>query len=85
MPMHHMLLMQHIPYHYYNNMVQDHAFQPVKAVLKDASDTSAILLVFISDNQMTSIEHVHIRLMVHHTGSQIYEPKPSLSSISRQI
>ena len=75
MPVHCMLLMQHIPYHYFNNMVQDHAFQPVKAVLKDASDTTAILLVFVLDGQMTSIEHVHIRLMVHHTGSQIYEPK----------
>ena len=75
MPMHHMLLMKCIPYHYFNNMAQDHAFQPVKAVLKDADDTTTILLVFISDDQMTSIEHVHIRLMVHRTGSQIYEPK----------
>ena len=75
MTMHRMLLMQCIPYHYFNNMVQDHAFQPVKAVLKDASDTTTILLVFISDDQLMSIEHVHIRLVVHHIGSQIYEPK----------
>ena len=75
MPMHHTFLMQHVAYHFFNNMAQDHAFQPVKAVLKDASDTPAILLVFISDDQMVSIEHVYIRLMVHHTGSQIYEPK----------
>ena len=75
MPMLRMLLMQHIPYHYFNNMAQDHTFQPVKAVLKDASDTTAILLVFVSDDQLMSIEHVHIRLIVHHIGSQIYEPK----------
>ena len=75
MPMHHMLLMQHIPYHYFNNMAQDNTFQPVKAILKDASNTTAILLVFISDDRLTSIEHVHIGLMVHHIGSQIYEPK----------
>ena len=74
-PIHCMLLMQCIPYHYLNNMAQDHAFQPVKAVLKDASDTTAILLVFVSDDQLTSIEHVHIGLMVCHIGSQIYEPK----------
>ena len=73
-PMHHMLLMQHIPYHYIKNMAQDHAFQPVKPVLKDANDTTAILLVFISDDQLMSIEHVHIGLMVCCIGSQIYEP-----------
>ena len=75
MPMHHMLLMQHIPYHYFNSMAEDHAFQLVKAALKDASDTTAILLVFVFDNQLTSIEHIHIGLMVCHIGSQIYEPK----------
>ena len=75
MPTCHMLLMQHVPYHYFNNMAQDHAFQPVKAVLKDASDTTAILLVFVSDDQLTSIEHIHTGLMVCHIGSQIYEPK----------
>ena len=75
MPMCHMLLMQHVAYHYFNNMAQDHAFQSVKAVLKDASNTTAILLVFISDDQLMSIQHVHIRLVVHCIGSQIYEPK----------
>ena len=75
MPMHHTFLMQHFPYHYFNNMVQDHAFQTLKAVLKDASDTTAILLVFVSGDHLTSIEHIHIGLMVLHIGSQIYEPK----------
>ena len=75
MPMCHTLLMQHVPYPYLKNMAQDHAFQPLKAVLKDSSNTTAILLVFISDDQLTSIEHVHIGLMVHHISSQIYEPK----------
>ena len=67
--------MQHIPYQYFNNLAQDHAFQSVKAVLKDASNTTAILLVFVSDDQLTSIVHVHIRLIVSHIGSQIYEPR----------
>ena len=75
MPLHHTLLMQRVPYHYFNNMVQVQAFQPVKAVLKDASDTTTILLVFVSDDQLTSIEHVDIRLMVCCISSQIYEPK----------
>ena len=75
MPMHRTLLMQCIPYHYFNNMAQDHAFQPVKAVLKDASHTTPVLLVFVSDDQLTSTEHVHIELVVRRIGSQIYEPK----------
>ena len=74
-PMSHMLLMQCILFDYLNNMVQDHTFQPVKAVLKDATNTTTILLVLLSDNQMTSIEHVNIGLMVRCTSSQIYEPK----------
>ena len=75
MPMHRMPLMQHVPYHYFNNMGPDRAFQPVNAILKDASDTTAILPVFIADDQLTSIEHVHIRLVVCCISSQIYEPK----------
>ena len=75
MPMHHMFLMQRVPYQYFNNLVQDHAFQPVKAVLKDASDTTAIHVVFISDEQLTSIVHVHIGLIVCRISSQIYEPR----------
>ena len=55
--------------------MQNHAFQPVKTVLKNASDTIAILLVFVSDDQLTSIVHVHIGLIVQHIGSQIYEPQ----------
>ena len=75
MPMHRTLLMQCILYQYFNNIAQDHAFQPVKAVLKDASDTTAILLVFVSDDQLTSIVYVHIRLIVCHISNQIYEPR----------
>ena len=75
MPMHRTPLMQCIPYYYFNNMVQDQAFQPVKAVLKDASDTTAILLVFVSNDQLTSIDDVHIGLVVCHISSHIYEPK----------
>ena len=75
MPMHPMLLMQCIPYHYFNNLAQDHAFQPVKAVLTDASNTTVILLVFVSNDQLTSIVHAHIRLIVCHIGSQTDEPR----------
>ena len=38
-------------------------------------NTTAILLVFLSDDQLTSIEHVHIGLVVHHISGQIYEHK----------
>ena len=73
-----MLLMQHVPYHYFNNLVQDHTFQLVKAVMKDTSTTTAILLVFLLDDQLTSIKHLHIRLVVCCTSCQFYESKSIL-------
>ena len=75
MAMPHTLLMQRVSYQYFSNLAQDHAFQPVKAVLKDASDTTGILLVFVSDDQLMSIVHVHIGLIVFCIRSQIYEPR----------
>ena len=40
-----------------------------------ASHTTTILLVFLSDDQLQTIEYVHIGLVVHHTGCQLYEQK----------
>ena len=40
-----------------------------------AGHTSAILLVFLSDDQHETIEYVHIGLVVHRTGCQLYEQK----------
>ena len=68
-------MMQYMPYHYFINLTCNNAFQPVKATMKDASTTTPILLVFVSDDQLKTIKYVHIRLVVHCTSCQFYEPK----------
>ena len=73
MPLQCMLKMQHVPYNYFVNLVRKNNFQPMGPTMDDASNTTAILLVFTSDNQLQTIEYVHIRLVVHHTGCQLYE------------
>ena len=40
-----------------------------------ASHTTAIFLVFLSDDQHETIEYVHIGLVVHCIGCQLYEQK----------
>ena len=68
-----MFLMQHIPFPYFPNMVQDRTFQPAKYKWKDISETTAILLVI--DAELTQIGYVHIGLVVCNDDSQVYEPK----------
>ena len=75
MPQRCTLKMQRIPFPYFCNMVDDNAFAPLKCKLKDASSTTAILLVYTTSADLTFIEYVHIGLVVHHAGSQVYEPK----------
>ena len=72
MPLQHMLKMQHVPYNYFVNLVRENNFQPMGTTMDDASNTTAILLVFMSDDQLETIEYVHIRLVVCHTGCQLY-------------
>ena len=40
-----------------------------------ASHTTAILLVFLSDDKLQTIEYIHIRLVVCHAGCQLYKEK----------
>ena len=56
-------------------MVGDCVFQLAKYQLKDASDTMAIFLVYITDAELTCIEYIHIGLMIFCQGGQIYELK----------
>ena len=74
MPLQCMLKMQHVPYNYFVNLVQENNFQPVGTIMDDASNTTAILLVFKSDDQLKTIEYVHVGLVVRCTGCQLYEP-----------
>ena len=73
MPLQHTLKMHHVPYNYFVNLVQENNFQLVGTTMDDASNSTAILLVFTSDDQLQTIEYVHIMLVVHHTDCQLYK------------
>ena len=65
----HTLKIQCIPFPYFCHMVDDNAFAPLKCELKDASSTTAILLVYTTSANLTFIKYVHIGLIVCHAGS----------------
>ena len=73
MPLQHMVKMQHVPYNYFVNLVRENNFQPVGTTMDDASNTTTILLVFMSDDQLQTIEYIHIGLVVCCAGCQLYE------------
>ena len=75
MPLQCMLKMQCIPFTCFCNLVDDNAFHPPNYKLKDASGTTALLLEFITSNDLTAIKCVHVGLIIHHAARQVYEPK----------
>ena len=75
MPLQHMMKMQRVPYNYFINLVWENNFQLVGTTMDDASNPTAILLVFMSDDQLQTIEYLHIGLVVCHADCQLYEPR----------
>ena len=73
MPLQCTLKMQCVPYNYFVNLVWENNFQLVGTTMDNASNTTAILVVFMSDDQLQTIEYVHIGLVVCHAGCQLYE------------
>ena len=84
MPLQCMLKMQCVPYNYFINLVWENNFQPVGTTMDDASNTTAILLVFMSDDQLQTIKYIHIGLVVCHAGCQLYELR-SISCFMQSI
>ena len=75
LPLQHTLKMQHVPYTYFTSLVHENHFQPEEMTIDTASHTTAILLVFLSDDQHETIKYVHIGLVVHCICCQLYEQK----------
>ena len=75
MPLQHTLKMQHVPYNCFVNLVWENNFQLVGTTMADASNTTAILLILTSDDQLQTIEYVHIGQMIHCAGCQLYKPR----------
>ena len=84
MPLQCTLKMQCVPYNYFINLVLENNFQLVGTTMDNASNTTAILLVFVSNNQLKTIKYVHIGLVVHRTGCQLYKSR-SISCFIQSI
>ena len=69
------LKMQCVPYTYFTSLVHENHFQPEGMTMDVASHTTAILLVFLSDDQHETIKYIHIGLVVHCASCQLYEQK----------
>ena len=75
------LNMQHIPLTYLKSLVSKDSFHLVETTMDLASNSTAILIVFLLDDQHEAIQHIHIRLVVHHIGCTLYEQKAILHFI----
>ena len=52
------------------------------------SNSTAILIVFLSDDQHKAVQHIHIGLIVHCIGCTLYEQKailPFIHSIEEDL
>ena len=67
----HTLNMQQVSLTYLKSLVNDN-FQPESVKLNSYSGTTAMLIVFLSDEEHKCIEHVHIGLVVHHEECNLY-------------
>ena len=57
---------------YQKSLVNDNSFQ-LEGIKPDTySSSPAILIVFLSDEEHKCIQHLHIGLVVHHTGYNLY-------------
>ena len=61
----HTLNMQHVSLTYLKSLISDNCFQPEGTPSDAAGGSTAILLIFLSDEQHTIIQHIHLSLVVH--------------------
>ena len=80
--------MQCVPLTYLKSLVSKGSFQPEGMTMDVVSNSAAILIVFLSDDQHEAIQYIHIGLVVHHVGCSLYEQKailPSIHSIKEDL
>ena len=75
------LNMIRVPFTYLKSLVNEDSFQPEGMTMDAASNSTAILIVFLLDDQHEAIQHVHIGIVVCHVGCTLYEQKAILSFI----
>ena len=77
----HTLNMQWVSLVYLKSLVNDNCFQPEGIKPGVYSSSTAILLVFLSDEQHEGIQHVHIGLVVHCKKCNLYMQDRILSFV----
>ena len=81
-------LKQGISVMYLKSLVSDNCFQSEGTPSDAASGSTAILIVFLSDEQHTAIQHVHIGLVASHVGCNLYDQDgilPFINSIEEDL
>ena len=84
----HSLCMQQVSLHYLKCLIEHKAFQPEEFDKNLYSCSTAILLVFLSDDMLTTIKHVNIGLIVNCMGSKLFSQSgilPFINSIESDL
>ena len=74
--------MQHVSLIYLKSLISDNCFQPEGMSSDAVSSSTAILIIFLSDEQHTAIQHIHIGLVVCRTSCNLYDQDGILSFIN---
>ena len=75
------LNMQCVPLTYLKTLASEDSFQLEGTTMDVASNSTAIRIVFLSDDQHEAIQYIHIRLVVCCIGCTLYEQKAILPFI----
>ena len=87
-PPQHGLCMQWVSLHYLKCLIEHKAFQPKGFDENLYSHSTAVLLIFLSDDELTAIKHMHIGLIVCHMGSELFTQGgilPFVDSIENEL
>ena len=66
------LNMQYISLTYLKSLISDNCFQPERIPSDAVSSSTTILILFLSDAKHTTIQHIHLCLVVHHISCNLY-------------
>ena len=72
-PLQNTLNMQCISLMYLKSLIRDNCFQPEGMPSDAVSGSTAILIVFLSGEWHTTIQHIYLSLVVHHVGCNLYD------------
>ena len=72
MPQQHSLHTQWISLHYLKCLIENKASQPDSFEDSMYSCSMPVFLIFLSDDELTAIKHMHIGLIVHHMDSKLF-------------